>query len=161
MWAVIDEFPEYSVSDRGEVRRDDTGNFMSIGLNQYGVAQVSLMKGGTQYRRGVAKLVSSYFLEPHELSTFGTPINLNGDRSDNHVDNLMWRPRWFAVKYHRQFDEPPGGFREPIVDIATGEEFETSWEAAIKYGLLDREILIATLNRTYVWPTYQEFRTIE
>lgn len=159
-WIRISKFPGYSVNEEGLVRNDDTGRIMMLSQNQHGVVQVGLMRDRVQYKRGVALLVANAFLDRPRTPAFDTPINLNGDRTDNHVDNLTWRPRWFAITYHRQFFDEPCGFREPIIDIKTKEVFPTSWEAAIKYGLLDKEILIATLNRTYVWPTYQEFRVI-
>lgn len=161
IWIPIGKFPGYSVNEEGLVCNEDTGRIMAISQNQHGVAQVGLMRDLIQYKRGVALLVAQAFLDRPRTPAFNTPINLNGERRDNHVDNLEWRPRWFAILYHRQFYDEPTGFREPIMDIKTKELFSTSWEAAIKYGLLDNEILIATLNRTYVWPTYQEFRVIE
>lgn len=160
MWEPIDEFPGYSVSDSGDVRNDDTGRILSVTPNQHGVAQVGLMNNRVQYKRGVALLVATAFIEP-ENEQFNTPINLNGDRMDNRVENLMWRPRWFAITYHRQFHNDLRGFKKPIIEINTLEQFDTSWDAAIKYGLIDREIMLAALNRTYVWPTYQEFRVLE
>lgn len=160
-WAQIAEFPQYSISNDGQVRNENTGRIMVLTRNQHGVVQVGLMKNGIQYKRGVALLVAKAFLDPHPLEAFNTPINVNGDRCDNSIENLMWRPRWFAVAYHKQFHEEPQGFREPVVDIQTGEHFPTSWDAAVKYGLLDKEIKTATINRTYVWPTYQEFRLLE
>lgn len=159
-WAPIEEFPGYAVSSDGRVRNIDTGRLLVLTRNQQGVIQVGLMKDGAQFKRGVALLVAKAFLPPPPSPAFNTPINLDGDRSNCSIDNLVWRPRWFAIKYHQQFYNDQRGFNDPIVDIKTGEEFEDSWEAATKYGLIDREILIATLNRTYVWPTYQEFRVI-
>lgn len=129
--------------------------------NQHGVTHVGLTKNRVQYRRSVTLLVATAFLAEFYKETFDAPINLDGDRSNNRVENLVWRPRWFAVKYHQQFkDNTRRGFLTPIRETKTGEEFESSWEAAIKYGLLDREILLATINNTYVWPTYQRFQTI-
>lgn len=161
MWKTIDEFPSYSVSDAGQIRNEDTDRLLAITTNQHGVAQVGLMKNRTQYKRGIALLVASAFLPPPRNEAFNTPINLDGDRLNNHVDNLEWRPRWFAIKYHQQFHTGLRGLRSPIIDLKTKEWFPDSWTAAVKYGLLDREILLAILNRTYVWPTYQEFGKYE
>lgn len=160
-WKAIPEFPGYSVSDQGCVRNDDTGRILVATPNQHGVMQVGLMRHRKQYKRGVALLVAKAFLPPPVPEVFNTPINLDGDRSNNDINNLMWRPRWFAVQYHKQFTNGKRGFTKPIMEVNTRERFPTSWQAAVKYGLLDREIMIATLNRTYVWPTYQEFRLIE
>lgn len=129
--------------------------------NQRGVIYVGLMKHGNQYKKAVAHLVAQTFLLDPYNEAFDTVINLDGDRSNNCVENLQWRPMWFTRKYFRQFEpDAPRGFDSPIEDILSGETFDTSWQAAIKYGLLDREILLATLNRTYVWPTFQRFRKL-
>lgn len=159
-WEPIPDFPGYSVSREGQIMNEDTGRIMALTRNQHGILQVGLMRNGVQCKRGVALLVARAFLPPPVPETFDTVINLDGDRSNCHELNLMWRPRWFAVKYHRQFFNGQRGFDQPIQDIHTGVRYKNSWEAAIRHGLLDREILIATLNRTYVWPTYQEFRVI-
>ena len=74
------------------------------------------------------------------------------------VENLAWRPRWFAIKYNQQFRHP---YENPImfqmVDLKTGEVSENSIECAQRYGLLEQDLVLSILNRTYVWPTYQEF----
>lgn len=158
-WRSIKDFPGYEVSDTGFVRNSETGRVMRLRVNQRGIVNVGLMKGGIQYKRSVTVLVCDAF-QPRPREDFNTPINLNGDRLDNGITNLTWRPLWFAREYFRQFGTGPVGFTRPIVELRTEERFETSWIAAIKYGLLDYEILKATINRTYVWPTYQRFRVI-
>lgn len=160
-WAPIEEFPGYSISESGRVRNDETQRYLALTRNQQGIIQVGLSKDGVQYKRGVALLVAKAFLPPPVPNSFDSIINLDGDRSNNDYTNLMWRPRWFAIQYHKQFYNGKRGFNEPVMEIRSKERFKNSWEAATKYGLLDREIMIATLNRTYVWPTYQEFRLIE
>lgn len=155
-WEMIPEFPGYSVSDQGQVRNDRTGRVMVLSRNHQGIVKVGLIRGYTQYSRSVTVLVARAFL-PDPIENFDTPINLDGDRSNNTVENLMWRPRWFAVMFHKQFKYPGPCFLVPIRDKKTGEVFEGSRDAAVKYGLLEKEIVIATYNRTYVFPTYQEF----
>lgn len=160
-WAEIEEFPGYSVSAEGQIRNDHTGRILALTRTQRGVIQVGLVSNGVQHKRGVALLVATAFLPPPVPDTFDTPIHLDGDLSNNNISNLMWRPRWFAIRYQRQFSNGKRGFDQPIMDTGTGEWFPDSWSAATKYGLLDREILVATLNRTYVWPTYQRFKVVK
>lgn len=159
-WRSIYEFPGYSVSSHGRVRNDDNERIMTLLRNQQGIINVGLSKNKKQYKRSVTLLVANAFLDPPVPASFDTPINLDGDRSNNYVSNLMWRPRWFAAKYHAQFHNGQRGYKVPIEDVATGQRFPTSWEAAIEFGLIDREIFTATENRTYVWPTYQIFRVV-
>lgn len=159
-WSPIREFPGYSVSDTGRVRNDDQDRIMCMLVNQSGVVNVGLTKGKKQFKRSVGLLVARAFLRPAEDVRFDTPIHLDGDQRNNHVENLMWRPRWYAIRYQHQFTMAPQGFNVPIVETHTGETFQTSWDAAVKYGLIDRDIMLAIINKTFVWPTYQFFKTV-
>lgn len=161
VWKTIRDFPDYSVSNFGNVRTDKSGRILRMSPNQFGVMNVGLMKNGVQYHRSVPLLVAKAFL-PIKPGPFDTPINLDGDRMNNHLENLVWRPRWFAVKYNRQFRFPSEMFIDrPIVDVKTGEVSVNSLDCAKRYGLLEEEIVLAVMNKSYVWPTYQEFRLLE
>lgn len=165
-WVPLNEFPGYLVSTDGRVMNDWGDRIKQPSRNQQGVCVVNLHQGGRQYLRSLAVLVANTFLyNPDVPRHFDTPIHLNGDRMDCRVDNLALRPRWFAIRYHQQFSEWERenrfGFKCPVMLIETEEVFPTSWEAAIKYGLLDREIFIATANRTYVFPHQFHFEVIE
>lgn len=160
-WKPIDLFPEYSVSDQGMVRSEKTGRHLALNINQYGVVQVGLMRNGKQYHRSVPLLVAKAFL-PSVGGPFDTPINLDGNRLNNRLKNLVWRPRWFAIKYNRQFRHPyPNSIMLPLIDSKTGDISENSLECAKRYGLLEDDLVLSILNRTYVWPTYQEFSVME
>jgi NUMOD4 motif len=159
-WRPIERFEGYSVSDHGSIRTDKSGRILALNENQYGLLQVGMMRDGIQHHRSVPLLVAKAFI-PEPVGPFDTPINLDGDRHNNHVDNLVWRPRWFAIKYNQQFRYP---FEHPILvpleDMKTNEVSENSTECAKRYGLLEEDLVFSVLNRTYVWPTYQEFRVL-
>lgn len=160
-WKTIDSFPEYSVSTLGRVRSDKSGRILALNENQFGVVQVGLMRKGVQYHRSVPLLVAKAFLAP-ESEPFDTPINLDGNRHNNRLENLLWRPRWFAIKYNRQFRYPyEHPIKAKIIELKTREVSENSFECAQKYGLLEQDLVLSILNRTYVWPTYQEFGILE
>ena len=160
-WEQIEHFPGYSVSDRGRIRTDKSGRILSLSENQFGLLQVGLMRDGVQRHRSVPLLVAKAFV-PEPGGAFDTPINLDGDRYNNQVDNLVWRPRWFAIKYNQQFKYPyENSISTPIVDLKTGAVSENSLECAKNYGLLEKDLVLSILNRTYVWPTYQEFGVLE
>lgn len=160
-WREIVGFSGYSVSDAGVVQNDNTGRIMRTYRNTRGIETVGLMHRGVQHKRSVAVLVADAFITTARSLTFDTPINLDGDRANNRVTNLAWRPMWFARKYHQQFRVGPQGFFRPVQNIQTEEIFETSWDAAILHGLLERELVMSILNRTYVFPLYQTFRVLE
>lgn len=165
-WIEVAEFPQYLVSTEGRVMNGWNDRPKEPSRNQQGISVVNLYKDKQQNLRSVAVLVADAFLSRDGIPEhFDTPIHLNGDRGDCRVDNLAWRPRWFAIKYHQQFRPEVRtrrfGFHQPVEIIETGEVFETSWDAAIKYGMLDQEIFVATVNRTYVFPHHFTFRVLE
>ena len=160
-WRAIDGFEDYSVSDLGRIRSNKSGRILSLNENQFGVVQVGLMREGIQYHRSVPLLVAKAFL-PRDAVPFDTPINLDGDRHNNRVENLTWRPRWFAIKYNQQFRQPyENPISAKIIDLKTSEVSENSSACAQRYGLLEQDLVLSILNRTYVWPTYQEFGILE
>lgn len=160
-WKEIEYFPDYSVSDHGRVRTNKSRRILSLSETQWGLIQVGLMRDGVQRHRSVPLLVAKAFI-PQPDGPFDTPINLDGDRRNNHVDNLVWRPRWFSIKYNQQFKYAPEYSIEfPLEDIKTGEICANSFECAKRYGLLEKDLVFSVMNRTYVWPTYQQFRVVE
>lgn len=160
-WKVIEHFPDYSVSDQGRIRANKSGRILVLSENQFGLLQVGLMREGIQYHRSVPLLVAKAFL-PEISGPFDTPINLDGDRHNNRLENLTWRPRWFAVKYNQQFKYPyENPILTPVIDLKSGEISENSFAAAKRYGLLEKDLVASIFTRTYVWPTYQEFGIVE
>ena len=160
-WKEIDHFEHYNVSDYGHVRTEKSGRILELNQNQFGVVYVGLMRGGTQYHRSVPLLVLKAFLRP-PADPFDTPINKDGNRWNNVLENLLWRPRWFAIRYNQQFRDPfMNPILRPIKDVKTGEVSKNSFECAKRYGLLESDVVLSIVNRTYAWPTYQEFTVLE
>lgn len=160
-WQQITEFPDYSVSNHGRVRNDDKGRLMSLSHNQRGVTMVGLFKNPTQFKRSVPVLVAEAFLPKPINVTFDTPIHLDGEKHNNYVDNLMWRPMWFARKYQQQFPEPIYKVKVPIIEIHSGVVYDDGWHAARTLGLLSEEILLAVHNEANVFPFGNEFRILQ
>jgi hypothetical protein len=157
-WKSIREFPGYSVSNTGLIRSEKSGRILALSENQYGLVCVGMVKDGIQHHRSVPLLVANAFV-PRISDPFDTPINKDGNRHNNNDWNLVWRPRWYAVKYNRQFKHPyHHPIQEMVEDRASGEVFNNSWDCAIYHGLLEEDLVLSILNRTFVWPTYQEFQ---
>lgn len=160
-WVPIDGFPGYSVNPLGQVRKDSSKHLLAIRVNQYGVPYVGMMRDWRQCIRSLPRLVANAFI-PQPNAIFDTPINLDGDRTNCHVHNLAWRPRWYAVRYANQFKERyDNPIDAPVRDDDTDVEFPNSLAAACTYGLLEREVVLSILNNTLTWPTYQRFVIVE
>lgn len=85
-WQKIEERPNYSVSDCGDVRNDKTGRIMKFHLGTAGYYQVML--GRKTVPLYVHRLVAAAFLEnPNRLPQVD---HINGDKTDNRVENLRW-----------------------------------------------------------------------
>lgn len=160
MWREIAMFPGYSVSESGQVRNDKTERRIAVCVNGHGIAYVGLSKDGRQYKKSLSIIVLEAFV-PRPSFRFDAPINLNGDRLNNSVDNLMWRPRWFATKFFQQFMyNSVGSINGPLEVIETGEVFENSWDAVTTLGVLDREIAISVMTKNWVFPIHRRFRRL-
>lgn len=163
-WVSLESagFPGYELSNGGLVRNERTGRLLKTSPNQDGIVRVGLMKRdeGRQVTVSLVRLVARMFV-PGRSATFDTPIQLNGNREDCSVENLMWRPRWFAVKFFNQFEETAQPlFKAAIYDVETSEEYNDSREAAIKNGLLEEDIMKSVVNDSPCFPTWQRFARV-
>lgn len=159
-WKYVADFPGYSVNALGQVRNDSSERLLIQRFNQYDVPYVGLMRDWKQYIRSLPRLVAQAFLPapPAGYST-PTPVQIDGDRTNCQVDNLVWRPRWYAVLYNNQFkgewyDHP---IQVPIRSLSDGQVYSTSLEAGCQYGLLEREVVLSVIKSIPTWPTYQYF----
>jgi hypothetical protein len=160
-WVRIEEFPTYAVSNHGRVMNTTSDLIKVPSANQQGIPSVLLMKDRVQYRRVVSRLVAEHFI-PNKKVHFNTPINLDGDRFNNYWKNLEWRPKWFAMAYHHQFQQPiPFGFSAGVYCVETNMAFDDVTEAAQEYGLLIKDIIHSTQSQTPVFPTWQTFGVVQ
>jgi hypothetical protein len=159
-WLEVVEFPGYSVSNWGRVRNDFTGRVLTLLRNQHGVSHVGMNRCGVQYKRGVARLVADRFLPKNTLDPFDTPMHLDGDVTNNEASNLIWRPRWFVLKYERQFHRRPL-IPVPIREVDSRERFNDSRDAATTYGLLEVDIVNSVTRGDPVFPTFQRYELVD
>jgi len=156
-WAPIKEFPNYSVSNLGRVHNHDTGRILKESTTKNGLVKIGLMKDRKQYFRGVAHLVAEAFVKVSN-DLHDTPTHLDGDSSNNRADNLIWRPRWFAWKYSRQFRErTPYHTQGPILDVKAGVWYVDMLEVATTHGLLVDDVRRSVIFKKPVFPTRQVF----
>lgn len=150
----IPEFPLYAVSNYGRVVNLRFGREMTYSPTQYGDLTVGLMKNAHQHRRSVKKLVAQAWV-PGESLVCDTPIQKDGDRNNLHYTNLAWRPRWFAWKYHRQFEEeelPSWVYQGPVFNTGNVQVYESIIDAAMFDGVLMVDILQSIQYGTRVFP---------
>jgi hypothetical protein len=150
-------FPNYEISNYGRVYNVRTGRQMKHSPTYYDIPTVGLVYEGQQYRRSVKVLVARAFV-PGETEVFNTPIQLDGNRSNLHESNIVWRPRWFAWAYTRQFESVPGwAFHGPVLDVTHNVRYKNIFKAAIANGSLCEDIHHSIISGTRVFPTGEQY----
>lgn len=161
IWVRIEEFPLYNVSDLGRIMKWTTGRIMKESLMVRNGVKISLVVDGNRYTRSVALLVAEAFVEGR-TDIFNTPIHLDGNITNNRADNLMWRPRWFAWRYVRQFQISDVNYvRKPIFDVDTKLVYMDMLAAAMANGLLVIDIWRSIHSEDRTFPTGQMFDFVE
>lgn len=160
VWVPLESYPGYSVSNLGRVRNDRRDKVLAVARTQTGLPFTSLMLDGVQVKRAVSKLVAEAFVPNPRPKFFTTPIHLDGNLRNCYAENLLWRPRWFAIKFARQFRLDLSHSPRPILETETREVFESPWLPVTIWGLLYNDIVIATANFTWVFPTMQTFEWV-
>jgi hypothetical protein len=157
----IDEFPHYEITNHGRVFNTYTGREMKLSPTVNGDLTVGLVRERIQYRRSMKGLVARAFI-PGETDSFNTPIQLDGDKHNLHVDNIQWRPRWFAWEYTRQFIDPPEWvFKKPIRDVTNNRDYSSVYEAAKTNGLLFEDIRRSLHDGRRVFPSAELYIYIQ
>lgn len=160
-WHELEEFPDYAVSDQGEIHNIKTGMPRKTSINQQGIVKISLYIGRELITRSVAVMVAEAFCDG-QTEFFNTPIHLDGDRMNCRADNLMWRPRWFAVQYHRQFQSDVFHKMDVhIEEINSGKEYYSVKDACTDLGLYYNDVYKSYLHERQIPLTRQEFRLVE
>jgi hypothetical protein len=160
-WYELEDFPDYAVSDLGEIHNIKTGMPRRTSINQQGIVKISMYQGRELITRSVAPMVAEAFCEGR-TELFNTPIHLDGDRENCRAENLMWRPRWFAVQYHRQFQSPDFHRMDVhIVELNKGKEYYSVKDACMDLGLYYQDVYASYVNGRQIPLTRQEFQLVE
>lgn len=145
-WKIINDFPDYEVSDLGNIRNIKTQKILkpykSYYLKRPGYERykVGLYKNNKRYRRFIHQLVAKAFLEIPKTNPDGTLLDLKTlqinhkdcDTSNNKVSNLEWCDSGYNNRAREQ--------AKPIKCIETNEIFPCAFYAAEKYGLSIRHL---------------------
>lgn len=97
VFCIIKDYPDYSVSNLGNVRNDKTGRILKPGNSGDGYLLVVLYKNGEHKTCKIHRLVAQAFI-PNPL---GLPqVNhINEIKSDNRAENLEWCTKQYNIEY--------------------------------------------------------------
>ena len=88
-WVVIEKYPNYKISNKGNVKNFKTGNEIKQGLNGH-YHSITLYDYPNNRRNGflVHRLIAEYFIpNPDNLKIVD---HIDGDKSNNDITNLRW-----------------------------------------------------------------------
>ena len=140
-WKIIKDFPDYEVSDLGNIRNIKTQKILKpfkcyeLKKSGYERYKVELFKNKKRYQKYIHQLVARAFIEIPEKNPDGTILDLKTlqinhkdyDTSNNKVYNLEWCDSGYNNRAREQ--------AKPIKCIETNEIFPCAFYAAEKYGL--------------------------
>lgn len=156
----IDGFPDYLVARDGSIYTKASGLRRKPSRTQEGAMKITLYREGKAYTKSLSLVVAKAWLyNDHDPEIFDTPIHLDNDPANNHVDNLAWRPRWFAVKYQRQYWNTEYRYSTTkIVEPKTGDVYEGFMDVCQSYGFLYLDVIRSCTRGDSVFPSWREFR---
>ena len=85
-WKIIEERPNYSINEFGEIRNNKTGRILKSRVGTSGYMQIMLGRKTTPLY--VHRLVAKAFI-PNKKN-LPQVDHINGDKTDNIVSNLRW-----------------------------------------------------------------------
>lgn len=99
LWKNCVEFPDYDVSDLGNVRNAKYGYLLSPGVHKdTGVLTVALYKDGKPHTKKVSRLVAETFFGKEQCIGLDVYHN-DGNKSNNQLPNLLIGTRREAVRH--------------------------------------------------------------
>lgn len=156
-WKQIEGYEKYSVSDTGLVRNDLTGKtLIPFVTKKGGYLRLNLTENGKQKKHLVHRLVAQAFVpNPNNLETVD---HINGDKTDNRVENLQWLSNqdntkrfWNGISDERRAnisnflkgnaDRYRKETSKPVVCLETDKVYESSGQAARDLNLCRSHIL--------------------
>jgi hypothetical protein len=112
-WKSIPEFPDYEISEHGDVRRG--GHIKTQMQDRNGYRWVGLWQGGKSHTRHIAKIVAQVFIGP---MPGGQQVrHMDGKKTHNHFTNLEYGTRVENEHDKRRHGTAPIGENHPAAKL--------------------------------------------
>ena len=129
-WRAVEEFPNYIVSESGEVKNIHTGKTISTNLSHTGYRQISLWRDGKKYSKRLCRIVAKSFCDGY---FDGSEVNHKDENilNDN-ANNLEWVTHIYNMNYGTRNKRVAEKLSIPVIAFTDIEEhtFKSISEAA-------------------------------
>ena len=121
-WRQIPDFPAYSISSHGRVRRDIggggavPGRILKYNTTTSGYYCVQLWRDSNPHPRSVHRLVASVFLPPPAEGEVDV-AHYDGNKTNSRVENLRWATRKANMADMKRHGTNPKGSRNAMAKL--------------------------------------------
>lgn len=131
-WRDVRDNPKYRVSSHGRVKNAHSGKILSPGHHRQGYSLVWLTGVDGVHGKAVHRLVAEAFIPNPDRKP---QVNhINGDKADNHVENLEWVTGSENTLHSYRTGLNQGRQRVAVRIVETGEVFESVASCAEAIG---------------------------
>lgn len=122
-WISAKGFPDYEVSNEGDVRNKKTGRILKPQLGSHGYEAMSLRKDKQAYTVRVHRVVADSFYDGnHEELDVN---HADGNKRNNHISNLEFCTRKENIRHAFDTGLKHGPRRNRIRVVETGEVYDS------------------------------------
>lgn len=143
-WGPIAEFPNYLISNLGQIRHKDRVEPRKFSINHQGFPVVVLWveDNPTRYLRQVNRLVAETYLPPPEHRTLTAVWHIDGNFENCRADNLKWDRRDRVLEWNdMQRTGQPQYHTPKVMYNRTEEIFANAYEAGLATGEIESSVI--------------------
>lgn len=163
LWTNIPGFPNYDISNRGEIYNLKREILMQRSLTREGYPKISLLNAsGDRITCSIPIMVADCFVDPPDRSC-DRIVALDGNKSNTWADNLVWRPGGYAWRYTRQLKETQPDHYKNLQVANTRDDilYDSIIEAGMSEGVLYDHIWKSTYTSDPVPITWSVYEIVE
>ena len=128
MIRIIENYPNYTISDKGEIVNTNTNKELKPYIRKDGYVIISLSKGGKKYKCYLHRLVAETFIpNPNNLPQVN---HIDEDKTNNCVSNLEWITPKDNCNYGTRNERQGLGHSKPIEQYDLEGNFIKKWNSA-------------------------------
>lgn len=128
MIRIIENYPNYTISDKGEIINTNTNKELKPYIRKDGYVVATLSKGGKKYKCYLHRLVAETFI-PNPDNLFQVN-HKDEDKTNNCVSNLEWITPKDNCNYGTRNERQGLGHSKPIEQYDLEGNFIKEWDSA-------------------------------